>query len=72
VIPGTGLGPGDGQVRDLAELVRHALHTVAEQIEPGGDGLTPIRARIRAESGKAERGRTAFRYKRTGGRFCRE
>jgi hypothetical protein len=52
-MPGTGPGSGGAQVRgrDLAELVRHALHAAAEQIEPGGDGLTPIRARILAGSG---------------------
>jgi hypothetical protein len=53
VIPGTVPGPGTGQARgrDFAELVRHALHAAAEQIEPGGDGLIPIRARILAGSG---------------------
>jgi hypothetical protein len=53
VIPGTGPVPGGGPTRgrDLAELVRLALHAAAEQIEPGADGLTPIRARILAGSG---------------------
>jgi hypothetical protein len=50
---GSGPGSRGGQARgrDLAELVRHALHAAAEQIEPGADGLTPIRARILAGSG---------------------
>ena len=33
---------------NFAEFVRHALHAAADQVEPGGDGLTPIRARILA------------------------
>jgi hypothetical protein len=52
-MPGTGPGPGGSPTRghDLAELLRHALHAAAEQVEPGADGLTPIRARILAGSG---------------------
>jgi hypothetical protein len=52
-VPGTGPGPGGSQARghDLAELLRHALHAAAEQVEPGADGLTRIRARILAGSG---------------------
>jgi hypothetical protein len=52
-MPGIGPGPGGSPTRghDLAELLRHALHAAAEQVEPGADGLTPIRARILAGSG---------------------
>ncbi len=32
----------------FAEIVRRALHAAVDQIEPCGDGLTPIRARILA------------------------
>jgi hypothetical protein len=52
-MPGTGPAPGGSPMRghDLAEYLRHALHAAADQIEPGADGLTPIRARILAGSG---------------------
>ena len=33
---------------NFGEFVRRALHAAVEQIEPGGDGLTPIWARILA------------------------
>ena len=49
MMPGTGAGPGGG--RDFAELLRHALHAAADQVEPGADGLAPIRARILAGAG---------------------
>ena len=53
MIRGTGPGPGGSPARgrDLAERLRYALHAAADQIEPGADGLTPIRARILAGSG---------------------
>jgi len=35
---------------NFAEFVRRALHAAADQVEPGGDGLTPIRAKILARS----------------------
>jgi hypothetical protein len=52
-MPGTGPGPGASPARgrDLAELLRHALHAAAEQVEPGADGLIRIRTRILAGSG---------------------
>jgi hypothetical protein len=33
---------------NFGEFVRRALHAAVEQIEPGGDGLAPIWARILA------------------------
>jgi hypothetical protein len=32
--------------RDHEELLRRALHTAAESVEPAGDGLERIRARL--------------------------
>jgi hypothetical protein len=56
VITGPGPGPENLPAQgpepfspvNFAEFVRHALHAAADQVEPGGDGLTPIRARILA------------------------
>jgi hypothetical protein len=44
-------GPGPGPEspppgNEFAEFVRRALHAAADQVEPRGDGLEPIRARI--------------------------
>ena len=45
-------GPGPGPESppppgsEFAEFVRRALHAAADQVEPRGDGLEPIRARI--------------------------
>jgi len=52
-MPGSGGRPGGGpgRGRDFAEYVRHALQAAAEQVEPGADGLTPIRARVLAGAG---------------------
>ena len=58
MIAGTDPGPENlpGQGPELfspfnfAEFVRRALHAAADQVEPGGDGLTPIRAKILARS----------------------
>ncbi len=47
--PGPESPPAQGQ--DFAEFVRRALHAAADQVEPRGDGLTPIRARILAGGG---------------------
>jgi hypothetical protein len=41
-------GPEPFRPFNFAEFVRHALHAAADQVEPDGDGLTPIRARILA------------------------
>jgi hypothetical protein len=49
-----GLGSGQARGRDplsFAEFVRVALHAAADQVEPRGDGLAPIRARILAAAG---------------------
>ncbi len=52
-MPGASAGPGGGPARghDFAEVVRGALHAAADQVEPGADGLAPIRARILALAG---------------------
>ncbi len=52
-MPGTGAGPGGGPARgrDFTEFLRGALQNAADQVEPGADGLTPIRARILALAG---------------------
>ena len=55
-MPGTGpeLGGGPAHGRDplsFAELLRYTLQAAADQVEPGKDGLIPIRARILAGSG---------------------
>jgi len=55
--PGTGPGPrgrdpvSPSNPPTFAELVRLALHSAADQVEPGSDGLVPIRARILAAAG---------------------
>ena len=47
-------GPGPGpeslppQWQIFADFVRRALHAAADQVEPRGDGLGPIQARILA------------------------
>jgi hypothetical protein len=35
-----------GQERDYEAILRHVLHTTTDQLEPVGDGLTKIRARL--------------------------
>jgi hypothetical protein len=52
-MPGTGAWPRGSppRGRDFAEFVRRALHAAADQVEPGADGLIPIRARILAGAG---------------------
>ena len=45
--PGPESPPPPGN--DFAEFVRRALHAAADQVEPRGDGLAPIQARILAE-----------------------
>jgi hypothetical protein len=35
----------------FAEFLRRNLHAAADQVEPGTDGLAPIRARILARAG---------------------
>jgi len=48
-------GPGAGpeslppQWHIFADFVRRALQAAADQVEPRGDGLAPIQARILAE-----------------------
>jgi hypothetical protein len=52
--PGPEPGGGPAHGRDplsFAELLCYALHAAADQVEPGADGLIPIRARILAGSG---------------------
>jgi hypothetical protein len=41
-------GPEPFSLFNFAEFVRRALHAAADQVEPRGDGLIPIRARILA------------------------
>ncbi|HWN00745.1 MAG TPA: hypothetical protein VNO54_27150 [Streptosporangiaceae bacterium] len=45
----TGSSPARG--RDFGDFVRLALNAAADQVEPGTDGLIPIRARILARAG---------------------
>ncbi len=49
--PRAGPGSSPARGRDFAEFVRLALHAAADQVEPGADGLAPIRARILAGTG---------------------
>src|SRR6516165_2031796 len=35
-----------GQKRDVEEILSRALHSTTDQVEPVGDGLTKIRARL--------------------------
>jgi hypothetical protein len=46
----TGPGPENppAQWYIFADFVRRALHAAADQVEPRGDGLAPIEARILA------------------------
>ncbi len=46
----TGPGPESppAQWHIFADFVRRALHAAADQVEPCGDGLAPIQARILA------------------------
>ncbi len=50
MMAGTGPGPEipPAQGHEFAEFVRRALHDAVDQVEPCGDGLAPIWARILA------------------------
>ncbi len=62
----TGPGPeGIGaQWHHFADFLRRALHAAADQVEPQGDGLAPIRARISAGTGPTAGEPVSFRYQR--------
>ncbi len=44
-------GNSPARGRDFGDFVRLALTAAADQVEPGTDGLVPIRARILARAG---------------------
>ena len=62
----TGPGPGPegigAQWQHFADFLRRTLHAAADQVEPQADGLTPIRARIRARTRSTAGEPVSFRY----------
>src|SRR5579863_8743752 len=53
----SGRGFDGGQGQDFADFLRRELHSAADQVEPGADGLERIRDKIRSRSAHASQHR---------------